>query len=125
MTKTEQKYVAGVMASSEAMGAASSTILILPKAENVSVVDEGFFNMVSPNFVVISKKLKSTTAVASNQKIPKEIDITTKTGRIKKPSKPPFDISSVPDISIINLATDGEVEFISDGLNFTEKKRCD
>ena len=57
--------------------------------------------------------------------MPKEIVTTTKTGKIKKPPKPPkppFDISTVSGLSIINLATDGDIEFISNGTNFIEKK---
>lgn len=131
MTKTEQKYIATVMASSSAImnivSVLSSTFLILPNGENVSAVDEGFFTAIQPDFVVVSKKPKYATTVSSqsSQKVPKEIVTTTKTGKIKKPPKPPkppFDISTVSGLSIINLATDGDIEFISNGTNFIEKK---
>ena len=113
ITKTEQKYIA---IQAVQMEGSSSTILILPKGENVSTVDETFFDVVHPDFVVVSKKPKKSTATTITT------TTTTKTGKAKKPPKPPFDISIVPNISIVNIAVDGSVEFISNGSNFVEKK---
>jgi hypothetical protein len=122
ITKTEQKYIAATMASSS--NVSSSTILILPKGENISAVDEGFFSALHPNIVVISRKPRSVTVKSDTAMPAVVIATTTKTGKIKKqskPPKPPFDISTMPDISITNLAIDGDVEFISDGSTFIEK----
>jgi beta-lactamase superfamily II metal-dependent hydrolase len=122
ITKIEQKYIAATMASSS--NVSSSTILILPKGENISAVDEGFFSALHPNIVVISRKPRSVTVKSDTAMPAVVIATTTKTGKIKKqskPPKPPFDISTMPDISITNLAIDGDVEFISDGSTFIEK----
>jgi beta-lactamase superfamily II metal-dependent hydrolase len=126
ITKKEQKYIAAAMESSSIIDSAisSSTILILSKGENVSAVDEVFFSALHPNIVVISKKPRPVTAKSTTSVPTIVTTTTTKTGKIKKPpkpAKPPFDISTMPDISITNLAVDGDVEFISSGSTFVEK----
>jgi len=101
LTKKEQEYVAGEIASSTD---SSQHLLILPHAENVGTMDERFFEVYAPNSIVVLKKPASQSRAKNS------------------PKKPPFDISSVSNLSVANLTVDVDVEFISDGSIFSEKK---
>ncbi len=109
LTKKEQEYAAGEIASSTDFSSItpasiSSRLLILPHAENVGVAGEHLFEAYAPNYIVVLKKPTSSTRIKNT------------------PKKPPFDISSLSNLSVINLTTDGNVEFISDGSVFSVKK---
>ncbi len=97
LSKTEQKYIAS--------SSAPADVLIFQHAGGASAMNENFFNAIHPDYAVISKKptvSKATVPVLA-------------TSSTKKPKKPPFSIVNVSATQIINLATDGPVEFISDG----------
>jgi beta-lactamase superfamily II metal-dependent hydrolase len=101
LSKTEQKFVAISLASSSM----STNVLISQHAGGSNAVDEYFFDSLNPDYVVISKKptVPHLSAAA------------------KKPKKPPFSIFDATNTKIINLVTDGNVEFISDGNSVIKK----
>jgi beta-lactamase superfamily II metal-dependent hydrolase len=117
ISKKEQEYLAGQMSSSAADY--SNTLLILPHGENVDATDESFFATLNPRIVVVSKK--PTAPAGAGKKAEKAQKSATSVKTSKLP-KIPFSISVVPGLSIINLATDGDIEFISDGASFIEKR---
>ncbi|MEI6057912.1 MAG: hypothetical protein WCQ60_02990 [bacterium] len=100
LSKTEQKSIASTSLSTNIV----ANVLIFQHAGGSNTVAENFFTLVHPDYVVISKKQAAA-----------QVSI------VKKPKKPPFSIFNVSALHIINLATDGTVEFISDGAKVMRK----
>jgi beta-lactamase superfamily II metal-dependent hydrolase len=99
LSKTEQKYA--VAAASSALSVLpTANVLIAQHAGGTSAMNEDFFSSIRPDYTVISKKPTVPHASAVSA---------------KKPKKPPFSIFNVTSVHIVNLATDGNAEFISDG----------
>ena len=100
LSKTEQKYIAS--------SSVYTNILISQHVGGTGTASDMFFSAVHPEYVVISKK---PALVSTASRVP----------TTKKPKKPPFSIFNLAGLKIHNLAVDGNIEFISDGITVSKK----
>ena len=108
VTKSEQKYIATKLATSTG----GNTVLFLPRGENTGAVAPDFFNKISPDYVVDYKKPRTSPRTI----VPATLATSTRN------TKPAFTITGLGGLTIYNVATEGDVVFISDGKKFVRTR---